>query len=224
MGLDSFLAFKLEHIPFVLLVLMISLTVHEFAHAYSADKFGDPTPRSMGRVTLDPRRHLDIFGTILFIIVGIGWAKPVLVNTSRFRNPRVMNVIVSFLGPFSNLLLGFIGVLVMVSFLTSGMMVSWSIGLRDAFLIFFQYFIQLNVLLFILNLLPLPPLDGYRILESVLPERIMAQIRPYEQWAFLVILLMIFITPIYNVTLRPIFSLTVPIIEAFNHFSLSIFT
>lgn len=224
MGLDSFLAFKLEHIPFVLLVLMISLTVHEFAHAYSADKFGDPTPRSMGRVTLDPRRHLDIFGTILFIIVGIGWAKPVLVNTSRFRNPRVMNVIVSFLGPFSNLLLGFIGVLVMVSFLTSGMMVSWSIGLRDAFLIFFQYFIQLNVLLFILNLLPLPPLDGYRILESVLPERIMAQIRPYEQWAFLVILLMIFITPIYNVTLRPIFSLTVPIIEAFNHFALSIFT
>lgn len=224
MGLDSFLAFKLEDIPFVLLVLMISLTIHEFAHAYSADKFGDPTPRSMGRVTLDPRRHLDILGTLLFIVVGIGWAKPVLVNTSRFRSPRLMNVIVSFLGPFSNLILGFIGVLLMVSFLTSGMMVSWSVGLRDAFLLFFSYFIQLNVLLFILNLLPLPPLDGYRILESVLPERIMAQIRPYEQWAFVIILLMIFINPIYNVTLRPIFSLTVPIIEAFNHIALSIFS
>lgn len=135
-----------------------------------------------------------------------------------------MNVIVSFLGPFSNLILGFIGVLLMVSFLTSGMMVSWSVGLRDAFLLFFSYFIQLNVLLFILNLLPLPPLDGYRILESVLPERIMAQIRPYEQWAFVIILLMIFINPIYNVTLRPIFSLTVPIIEAFNHIALSIFS
>lgn len=214
--MNNFLHYPLEIIPFVLLVLMISLSVHEFAHAYSADKFGDPTPRSMGRVTLNPMRHLDIFGTLLFILVGFGWAKPVLVYPSKFRKPRLMNVIVSALGPISNLVLGFIGMLILYVLINTGIMSSWSPGVIDAVVLFLTLFYNLNILLFILNLIPIPPLDGYRILESVLPYRIMAKIRPYEQWTIYILLLIVFIPPLYRVTLGPIFALTGPIIKFFE--------
>lgn len=221
--MDSFLHYPLDWIPFVLLVLMISLSVHEFAHAYSADKFGDPTPRSMGRVTLNPMRHLDVFGTLLFVLVGFGWAKPVLVSPSKFRNPRLMNVIVSFLGPFSNLVLGFIGTLIYYIVTHTGLIAGWSSGAIEAMMLFLSLFVQLNVLLFILNLIPIPPLDGYRILESVLPYRIMAKIRPYEQWTVYILLLLVFIRPLYNITLGPIFGLTKPIILFFNQVAQAIF-
>jgi len=221
--LNSFLAFPFEIIPFVLLVLMISLSVHEFAHAYSADKFGDPTPRSMGRVTLNPMRHLDVFGTILFVVVGFGWAKPVLVNPSKFRKPRLMNAIVSVLGPISNLILGFIGMVILYIMLHTGVMNGWSKGASDAVLLFLTLFYNLNILLFILNLIPIPPLDGYRILESILPSHIMAKIRPYEQWTVYILLLLVFIPPLYKVTLGPIFSLTKPITHWFEMIIRAIF-
>ncbi|TCZ77253.1 site-2 protease family protein [Paenibacillus albiflavus] len=202
---------------------MISLSVHEFAHAYSADKFGDPTPRSMGRVTLNPMRHLDVFGTLLFVVVGFGWAKPVLVNPSKFRKPRLMNAIVSVLGPISNLILGFIGMVILYVMLNTGVMNSWSKGASDAVMVFLTLFYNLNILLFILNLIPIPPLDGYRILESILPPRIMAKIRPYEQWTVYILLLLVFIPPLYKVTLGPIFSLTIPITHMFEMIIRAIF-
>jgi Zn-dependent protease len=103
--MDSFLRFPIDQIPFVFLVLVIAFTIHEFAHAYFADRFGDPTPRSMGRVTLNPRVHFDFLGTILIFLVGFGWAKPVLINRSNFKRPRLMGIIVSFAGPFPTWLL-----------------------------------------------------------------------------------------------------------------------
>jgi len=223
MDWDQVFRFPLEYIPFVLLVLMIAFTIHEYAHAFFAVKFGDPTPRDMGRLTLNPQRHLDVFGTLLFVIAGIGWAKPVLINPSHFKKPRLMNIIVSVAGPLSNLLLGFIGTILMVMYLKFGWGNALSVGWNDAINLFLQFFVQINVFLFIFNLIPLPPLDGYRILGSLLPYNTMLKIRPYEHWALFLFLLMVFIKPLNEVTLGPILSLQLPIIHAFIDISASIF-
>ncbi|WP_442603687.1 site-2 protease family protein [Paenibacillus sp. KN14-4R] len=214
--MSNFLAFPLDRIPFVLLVLMISFSVHEFAHAYTATKFGDPTPRSMGRVTLNPRSHLDVLGTILFVLFGIGWAKPVLINPSRFKRPRLMSILVSVAGPVSNLVLSFVTLAVFFAMIKWGWINSWSVGAKDAVLVFIGYMVKLNLFLFIFNLIPIPPLDGYRILSDSLPRRMAMQLRPYEQWLFYIILLAVFIKPIYNVTLGPIFKLQWVILDLFS--------
>ncbi|MCR8645698.1 site-2 protease family protein [Paenibacillus sp. N1-5-1-14] len=213
--MSSFLAFPIERIPFVLLVLMISFSIHEFAHAYTATKFGDPTPRSMGRVTLNPRSHLDVFGTILFVIFGIGWAKPVLINPSKFKRRRLMSIIVSVAGPVSNLILSFVTLAVLFMMVKWGWISGWSTGAQEAMLVFIGYMVKLNLFLFIFNLIPIPPLDGYRILSDALPLRISMKLRPYEQWMFFIILLAVFIPPLYNVTLGPIFSLQWDILDVF---------
>lgn len=216
MDWNSFLAYPVQHLPFVFLVLMLGFSIHEFAHAYLADKFGDPTPRSMGRVTLNPRVHLDVLGTLFFLLIGVGWAKPVLVNRANFKNPRGMGILVSFAGPFSNLILAFVSLLVYAVLIQFQVMDQASKGTIDAVNLFFQYMIRLNIFLFILNLLPFPPLDGYRILEDVLPRPLALRMKQYEQWLFYAVLLMFFIPPIRAVTLGPIFALESDIFRAFT--------
>ncbi|MCZ8518701.1 MULTISPECIES: site-2 protease family protein [Paenibacillus] len=208
----NFLAYPVDELPFVFLALLIGFTVHEFSHAILADKFGDPTPRSMGRVTLNPRVHLDVLGTIFFLVIGIGWAKPVLVNRSRFASPRLMGILVSIAGPLSNLILALISVIIYYALMRFGAVDSFSLGSKKALAYFFEYMIGMNVLLFILNLIPFPPLDGYRILEDLLPRQVMLRVKPYEQWLFYAILLMFFIPPLRAVTLGPIFAMQHPII------------
>jgi len=223
MDWSSFLAYPVEHLPFVFLVLLIGFTVHEFAHAYFADRFGDPTPRSMGRLTLNPRVHLDWLGMIFFLIIGIGWAKPVLVNRSRFKRPRLMGIVVSAAGPVSNLLLGFVSMLVFYSLLKFHLLDNASPGVIEALKLFLYLMIMQNIFLFILNLLPLPPLDGYRIVQDLLPTRIMMKIQAYEQWLFYAMLLMFFIPPIRSVTISPVFALQVDIYNAFQRIAAAIF-
>lgn len=202
--------------PFIFLVLLIAFTVHEFSHAYFADRFGDPTPRTMGRLTLNPRVHLDWLGMIFFLIVGIGWAKPVLVNRSHFKYPRRMGIIVSLAGPFSNLVLGFISLIILFALHHFSLLAAMSPGIRMAVNLFFTLMVTQNVFLFILNLIPFPPLDGYRILEDLLPRSILMKVKPYEQWLFFAIMLMFFIQPIRAVTLGPIFALQEPILRFFQ--------
>ena len=107
--LDNLLAFKLADLPYVIVVLLIAFTVHEFAHAYVAYKFGDPTAKNQGRLTLNPKEHLDPVGTILLLVFGFGWARPVPVNRYHFKNPRLAGVLVSIAGPLSNLLIAIMG-------------------------------------------------------------------------------------------------------------------
>nr|WP_245247144.1 MULTISPECIES: site-2 protease family protein [unclassified Paenibacillus] len=202
--------------PFVFLVLLIAFSVHEFSHAYFADRFGDSTPRSMGRLTLNPRVHLDWLGMIFFLIIGIGWAKPVLVNRSNFKYPRRMGIIVSFAGPFSNLVLGFISLIILYAVHQFNLLAGMSSGISMAINLFLTLMVTQNVFLFILNLIPFPPLDGYRIIEDLLPRSILMKVKPYEQWLFFAILLMFFIEPIRRVTLGPIFALQTPILEFFR--------
>jgi Zn-dependent protease len=180
--MERFLWYPLEHLPFVVIVIMIVFTVHEFAHAYSAYKFGDDTAYKEGRVSLNPMVHLDVMGTILLLIAGFGWAKPVPVNASRFKHRRIMSIVVSAVGPLSNLLMAFIGMLIVYVLFATGVIQAASPGVQSAIMVFFFYFNLINILLFVFNLIPLPPLDGYRIVSEFLPLRLRYKIEQNIQW------------------------------------------
>jgi Zn-dependent protease len=208
MDLQSFLRYPLEDLPFLVLALILAFTVHEFAHAYSAYKFGDDTAYNAGRVTLNPRVHLDVLGTILILIAGFGWAKPVPVNPSKFSNPRLMSIVVTAVGPLSNLLIGMIAVFMFVAISASGMLNESSVGVSMAVERFFSYVISLNFLLFVFNLIPLPPLDGYRIISDLMPLKIRYKMDQNVQWGMFIFLLIVFIPPLRRVTLDPILNLS----------------
>ena len=214
-SLESIFRFPIDQLPFIVLVLIIALTVHEFSHAFFAYKFGDSTPKEMGRVTLNPVSHISLLGMLLFVIAGIGWARPVMINRSNFKQPRLMGIIVSFVGPFSNFVLGFLGAVIYAASIKYGWTDGWSSGAATALHVFLQYFIMMNVLLFVLNLIPLPPLDGYRILEDLLPLRARMELQKVEHWGFYIILVLVFIPPLYKITIGPILDLSTPIIQQF---------
>lgn len=199
--------YPLEQWPFVIIVIAIAFTIHEFAHAYAAYKFGDPTAHRQGRVTLNPMAHLDPFGMILIFLAGFGWARPVPVNRFHFKRPRLMGIITTAVGPLSNLLIAFIGMILFVGIRQLGIDTA-SYGVQEAVYTFFMILIRLNIVLFLFNLIPLPPLDGYRIIEDLVPNRVRAKMSQAEQWAILAFLLMVFIPPLRRITLDPIFSLT----------------
>lgn len=216
--MSDLLWYPLNDLPFVFLVIMIAFTAHEFAHAYFAYKFGDRTAYDAGRVTLNPRAHLDVLGTFLILTAGFGWAKPVPVNRGRFKRPRLMGIIVSAAGPISNLLLTAIGVLAIYVVYESGLMDAASVGVRRAIVHFLYYLIQLNVVLFILNLIPVPPLDGYRILQDVVPTDLRIRMDQNAHWGIFIFLLLAFIPPLRAATLDPLFSYSNDILRWFNLF------
>lgn len=211
--MERFLAFNLEEIPYVVAVLLIAFTVHEFSHAYVAYKFGDPTAKNQGRVTLNPMKHLDPFGTILLLIAGFGWAKPVPVNRFYFKNPRLAGVLVSAAGPLSNLVVTAIGYVILYSFLASGQPIPVYVEP------FIYKLIQLNVVLFVFNLIPLPPLDGYRIVEDLVSNSTRAKMTQYENYGSLIFLILVIIPPLNAITIQPIFSTVIPFIyDLMNQF------
>lgn len=203
--MERFLAFKLEEIPIVAVVLIIAFTVHEFAHAYTAYCFGDPTAKKQGRLTLNPMQHIDPLGTILIFIAGFGWARPVPVNRFYFKKPRLAGVVVSLMGPMSNFLLAIIGYGVFYALIVSGV----SATVPFFVLKFLELFVWLNLVLFVFNLLPLPPLDGYRIVEDLVPTHIRAKMTQFEQYGALIFLVLV-ITPLSQYTIRPIFQHALP--------------
>lgn len=170
-----------------LLVLVLSLTVHEAAHAWSADRLGDPTARLLGRLSLNPAVHVDPIGTVLFPLLGalapgvplIGWAKPVPVDLSQFRVPRRDFALVALAGPVSNLVLalGAAGLLdVAVGLAEAG------VAIPESAVTLLLGVIVMNVMLAIFNLIPIPPLDGGNVLIGLLPDRgvqLMERVRPY---------------------------------------------
>ncbi len=164
-----------------LVTLVIAFTVHEFAHAWTADRLGDATPRLSGRLTLNPLAHLDPVGSLLLLLAGFGWAKPVPVNpyALRSRTPAGL-MMVSVVGPLSNLLLAILAALPFRAGWLNPSLVSGSLlASLSAFLV---EFIFINLLLLFFNLIPLSPLDGEKVLEYLLPPEgkdVLARLRPY---------------------------------------------
>lgn len=194
-------------LPFVILVLVLSFTIHEFAHAYSAYKLGDSTAYQFGRVSLNPMVHLDLFGTIMLLIAGFGWAKPVPVNRGNFKSPRLMGIIVTAAGPLSNLILAFITLFVIALFQKYGWLEGMTVGSAAAMQEFLSKMLSINLTLFLFNLIPIPPLDGYRIIQDLVDLRYTESLQKFEQWASVIFLLVVFVRPLRQVTLDPYLSL-----------------
>ncbi|MDI3095332.1 site-2 protease family protein [Priestia megaterium] len=194
--MEHFLAFALQDLPYVVITLIVAFTLHEFAHACVAYLFGDHTAKKQGRLTLSPLAHLDPFGTLLLIIAGFGWAKPVPVNRYFFKKPRLAGILVSIAGPFSNLVLAFIGLL--IYYLMNNAAVD-----NDALYRFVTLFIQINLTLGVFNLLPFPPLDGYRVIEDLVPSSTRAKMTQYESWGIFVFLILV-ITPLDRIVIWPL--------------------
>lgn len=211
------LAYSLKEIPYVAITLMIAFTFHEFAHAYVAYKFGDLTAKNQGRLTLNPLKHLDPIGTILIFIAGFGWARPVPVNRFFFKNPRLAGILVSVAGPLSNFILASVGFIVWYALLRSGM------NFPDQLYGFFDLFVRLNVVLFVFNLLPFPPLDGYRIIEDLAPNGVRAKMTQYESYGSFIFLILV-ITPLDRYTIQPLMYGVIPsVLKGLNDFYYGLF-
>ena len=143
--------------------LIIAAAGHEYAHAKAADLLGDPTPRMMGRLTMNPFVHLDLVGSLALIIGGFGWAKPVIVNPTNFKDPRTDDMIVSIAGPMANILMAFIAYVIMRSLDVVGLLENESLYLVLLLIVVY------NINFAILNIMPIPPLDGSHILMNFLP-------------------------------------------------------
>lgn len=188
---------------FLIPAILIGLTVHEFSHAYVSYRLGDPTPKYQNRLTLNPIDHIDPIGLISLILFRFGWGKPVQINPRNYKNPRVGEILVSIAGPASNLL----------------MVIVFSFILKFTANIAFQYtwyyklmikIIQLNAVLCVFNLLPLPPLDGSKILLNLLPLKnkytLYQQLQRYSMPIFLLLvfsdILGTILTPLINLVLQ----------------------
>ncbi len=172
-----------------LIVLVVAFTVHELSHAVVADRLGDPTPRRMGRITLNPVAHLDPVGSLMLLLVGLGWARPVLVNPLNLRGDRqTAMALVAAAGPLSNLALAVLGAIPLRLVLATGA----ATGFLPGLLIEFVY---INLALAFFNLIPIPPLDGFKILLGGLPPRLAEQVRPLEQFGFIMLIAIVYAAP-----------------------------
>ena len=147
---------------FTIIALVIVITIHEFAHAWTANYLGDPTAKLEGRISLNPLKHLDPIGTIMMFIIKIGWGKPVPVNPNNFRNPKKDEAITSLAGPLSNLFLA-----ILLAFPIK--------HLGQAMIPEIQYFLEtildISIILFAFNMLPFPPLDGSKFIQLIIPRK-----------------------------------------------------
>ena len=176
-------------------VILISLTLHEWGHAYAAHKCGDDTARNFGRLTLNPFAHLDVLGFFSLLLLGFGWAKPVPVNSRNYRNYKVGEAIVSLAGVFMNLLLAIAFSLLTLFFLWLSVKKGYAwLGSEYLWMILY-YGISINITLMLFNLLPLYPLDGYHIFElifaRVLPAKVFLFLRRYGRYILIGVLILI---------------------------------
>lgn len=174
------------------IVLFTAFPVHECAHGWAAEKMGDDTARKQGRITLNPFRHLSLMGTVCMIFAGFGWANPVPVDPRKFKDPKKGMAITALAGPISNLIMAFIAT-VIFRILAVVYGSGHDSALMYALLYFFEYVIVLNIGLAVFNLLPIPPLDGSRIFNLVLSDKMYFKIMRYEKYVMIALILVVYL-------------------------------
>lgn len=176
--------------------LLIALTIHEYAHARVAVHLGDPTPRFQGRLTLNPIPHLDPIGLIMLWLVQFGWAKPVEVEARNFKNWRQGMMWVALAGPAANLIVAFISMVVMVILLKFNVLTDWLI---ETLKMIYTY----NIIFAIFNMIPIPPLDGSKVLMNFLPNKLAYQYESYSRYGSFILIALVYIGVI-GAIIRPI--------------------
>lgn len=210
-GVAGFIAF--------IITATLAFAYHEFAHAIVADRLGDYTPRSYGRITLNPFVHLDVFGMIMLVLVGFGWATtPVNPNNLR-GNPRTSFALVALAGPAANLLMAIIWAIPIRLGLADPFSFGPAIGPLQlpSLYRFLTIGVQINLLLLAFNLMPIPPLDGFTILMGVLPPEMAYRLTPLRQYGTIILLVVIFILPRIGLNvigwfINPVFRVGLPLL------------
>lgn len=178
-------------------VVFVTMPIHEFAHAFAANALGDKTPKYQGRLTLNPLAHIDPIGAVLIALVGFGWAKPVQINLNNFKKPKLGMAITAVAGPIANLLCALVLMLIGNTVLTVASLadqISFSGAQFVAYLYMFIYNAAfINISLAVFNLIPVPPLDGSKILNAVLPYRIYYKILQYERYVMFAVIAIVFL-------------------------------
>jgi Zn-dependent protease len=180
-----------DPLAFVLLAaaLIGAIALHEYAHALAADLQGDRMPRAMGRLSLNPARHLDPMGTLCIVLIGFGWGKPVEFRPQALASKRFGGALVALAGPLMNLLLAIVAAFILVPIVRSG-------TVDGPLFDFLRNFFSINVVLAVFNLVPLPPLDGSRLLTIFLPPSKQRIIYFLDRWGFIILILLVFLTGI----------------------------
>lgn len=168
--------------------IVLAISFHEFAHAYAAYKLGDNTARDLGRLTINPLKHLDVIGTLLLLLVGFGWGKPVPFNPYNLKNQKWGPAIVSVAGPLANVILA-----VIFGIILKFVVMYTVLPIENGLVQLLNSLVIINVILAVFNLLPIPPLDGSKILYAFLPERMMGSVAALERYGpYVLIFLVIF--------------------------------
>ena len=188
--------FNIMHIIAGLPGLLIAMVIHEYAHAQVAVWLGDFTPRLMGRLTLNPKAHVDPIGMLMLFLVHFGWAKPVMINPRNFKNPKRDDILVSLAGPAANFITAFLALLALLIYNHMGGDMTAGVYLV------FQMIIEYNIGFGIFNLIPLPPLDGSHVLMQLLPRDMAYKLAELERYSFL-ILIVLLMTPVLSMILIP---------------------
>ncbi len=183
-------AFRPEFAIVLIVSLIFSIAIHEFSHAFVANKLGDPTAKLLGRLTLNPIAHLDLFGTLTLLFIGIGWGKPVPFNPNNLKNPKVGSALISIAGPLSNLL---IAIIISLPYL---ILIYTNPSPKELYLLantyeFIAQIVWINAMLAIFNLIPVHPLDGFKVLGGLLPQSWYNDWHKMERYGMYILLLLI---------------------------------
>lgn len=167
--------------------VLMALSVHELCHGFAAYLLGDKTAKTMGRLSLNPLRHLDPFGSLCLLLFGFGWAKPVMINPRYFKKPKRDLALVSLAGPLSNFIMAFLG-LVVFKILTMAHLLYYGNVISELIVQIITTVVFLNIGLGVFNLLPIPPLDGSKILLPLLPTKLFVDIMRYEHLGWIILM------------------------------------